>query len=201
MLPRFSLPDDRFMHAVKVDENNVQKAKAYTALALEHDPSLIHANFSTKALLDHEVLLMQAFECELLLFSVHPDLAELLADLKRHPQVGAAAFPDTAHRDTQARPRVSQCAWSIACDAYCSRGCLMESPPSVALACVVLAAQLLQVRTLCSAWIAYNDTHHAGRIAAHRQPTFANLAPPRMIQVCCCMPTHLRCQSARRRTG
>ena len=47
------------MIAVKVDENNIQKAKAYTALALEHQPSLIHAGFNTKMLLDTEVLLMQ----------------------------------------------------------------------------------------------------------------------------------------------
>jgi hypothetical protein len=49
--------------AAKVDENNVQKAKVYTALALEHDPSLMHAAFNTKALLDHEVLLLQARAC------------------------------------------------------------------------------------------------------------------------------------------
>lgn len=132
--------------AVKVDENNVQKAKAYTALALEHDPSLIHANFSTKALLDHEVLLMQALDCQLLLFSVHPDVADLLAALKRHPDCGAAAFEHSANLDKQGRPKVSQCAWSVACDVCCSRACLMEAPSSIALACVLLAAEMVQVR-------------------------------------------------------
>jgi hypothetical protein len=129
---------------VKVEENNVQKAKVYTALALEHDPSLIHAGFNTKLLLDHEVLLMQAFNCHLLLFSAHTDLAGLLDNLKQSKTVPESAF--TSSSSNELSPR----AWNVVCDAYCTRICLMEPPSTIALASLLLAAKLLEVHCPCT---------------------------------------------------
>ena len=121
----------------------MQKAKVYTALALEHDPSLLHAGFNTKMLLDHEVLLMQAFECRMLLFSAHTDLAALLHDLAASGAAAAAASGGGSDGDAP----LSRRAWSVVCDAYCTRACLLEPPSTVALACLVLAAKLLEVRS------------------------------------------------------
>lgn len=128
-----------------MDENNVQKAKVYTALALEHDPSLIHAAFNTKMLLDHEVLLMQAFACRMLLFSAHTDLAALLGDLH-----AASVVPATATGGDGDAP-LSRRAWSVVCDAYCTRACLLEPPSTVALASLLLAAKVLEVRPAAAA--------------------------------------------------
>jgi hypothetical protein len=125
----------RLEHAVKVDENNVQKAKVYTALALEHDPSLLHAAFTTKLLLDHEVLLMQAFNCHLLFFSAHTDLANLLDNFRRSQAISSSSSAD----------ELGVRAWNVVCDAYCTRICLMEPPSTIALAALVLAAKLLKV--------------------------------------------------------
>jgi hypothetical protein len=87
---------------------------------------------------------VQVFECNLLLYSVHPDVAVLLDDMKRHPALRSAAFEDRL--DDTGNCRLGQAAWSIACDAYCSRACLMEAPPIIALACVLLAAKENEVR-------------------------------------------------------
>jgi hypothetical protein len=143
--PTKEVPSESGMLAVKVEENNVQKAKVYTALALEHDPSLIHAAFNTKTLLDTELLLMQAFDCQLLLFSVHSELGLLLQDMMRHSSLALRRVAFEERIDVEGHPEISQYAWNVACDVYCSPACLMESPGTIALACVVLAAKLLQV--------------------------------------------------------
>jgi hypothetical protein len=128
--------------AVKFNENNIQKAKAYTALALEHDPSLIDT-FSTKVLLDHEVLLMQAFDCQLLIFSVHTELPTLLLDMKRIPALAKIVFEDKVGADGV--PLLSSASWSVACDAHCCGACLLEPPFTVALACIIIGAKVLKV--------------------------------------------------------
>jgi hypothetical protein len=128
--------------AVKAEECNVQKAKVYTAMALEHDPSLIASGFSTKALLDREVLLVQSMECSLLVFSAHTDLAQILLDMKEDPGIAKAAFGSDGGSE------LSRAAWSLVCDAHCTHACLIASPSDIALACAVLAAHLVKVSLL-----------------------------------------------------
>lgn len=134
--------------AVKAEENNVQKAKVYTALALEHDGSLQHAAFTTKMLLDTELVLMHAFDCHLLVFSAHTELGLLLADIKEHhAALRKVVFEERV--DQQGQPLLSRTAWSVTCDAHCSSACLSEPPACVALASLILAAKLEQVPLVC----------------------------------------------------
>jgi hypothetical protein len=127
---------------VKAEECNVQKAKVYTAMALEHEPSLIASNFSTKALLDREVLLVQSMECSLLVFSAHTELSRILLDMKKDPDIAKAAFGAEGKAD------LCQAAWSLVCDAHCSHVCVIAAPSAIALACAVLAAHLVKVGSI-----------------------------------------------------
>jgi hypothetical protein len=132
--------------AVKVNENNIQKSKTYTALALEHDPSLLEL-FTTKVLLDNEVLLMQALDCDLLVYSAHTDTVPLLNSMKRYDGIRKAVFEQ--HVDANGKPLLAKHAWSAICEAYTSGVCNIEPPSTVAAACLLLAAKALGVRSDC----------------------------------------------------
>lgn len=138
----FTLGHTKERYAVKVNENNIQKSKFYTAFAINHDQSLV-GTFTTKMLLDNEVLLLQALDCNLLTFSAHSDLPPILHDMKKHKTMRKAVFEDNL--DSNHKPLLAQHAWSAVCDAYCCGAGNVEPPCTIAIACVVLAANFLKV--------------------------------------------------------
>lgn len=138
------LPPNAGHDAVKVNENNIQKSKFYTAFAINHDQSLV-GTFTTKMLLDNEVLLLQALDCNLLTFSAHSDLPPILNNMKEHKAMRKAVFED--HVDSSKNPLLARHAWSAVSDAYCCGAANVEPPITVALACVFLAANFLKVRS------------------------------------------------------
>lgn len=127
---------------MKVNENNIQKSKFYTAFAINHDQSLV-GTFTTKMLLDNEVLLLQALDCNLLTFAAHSDLPPILSDMKKCKLMRKAVFED--HVDGNGHPLLAQHAWSAVSDAYCCGAGNIEPPSTVAMACVFLAANFLKV--------------------------------------------------------
>lgn len=94
-------------------------------------------------LLDNEVLLLQALDCNLLTFSAHSDLLPILHDMKKHKTMRKAVFEDNV--DSNQNPVLAQHAWSAVCDAYCCGAGNVEPPCTIAIACVVLAANFLKV--------------------------------------------------------
>lgn len=129
--------------AVKVNENNIQKSKTYTALALEHDPSLLDI-FTTKMLLDNEVLLLQALDCDLLIYSAHTDTVPLLETMKHFEGMNKAVYEE--HVDANGKPVLARHAWSIINEAYTCGVCNIEAPSTVACASLLLAGNTLGVR-------------------------------------------------------
>lgn len=129
--------------AVKVNENNIQKSKTYTALALEHDPSLLDI-FTTKVLLDNEVLLLQALDCDLLVFSAHTDTIPLLETMKHFEGMNKAVYEQ--HVDDAGKPVLGRIAWSVINDAYTCGVCNIEAPSTVAISCLLMAGKYLKVR-------------------------------------------------------
>jgi hypothetical protein len=128
-----------------VNENNIQKAKIYTALALEHDPSLLDI-FTTKMLLDNEVLLLQALECDLLVFSAHMDTVPLLESMKECEAMRKAVYEDNV--DSSGKPAIGRLTWSIINEAYICGVCNIADPSTVAIASLLLAGKTLGVRCM-----------------------------------------------------
>lgn len=113
-------------------------------MALKHDPSLLASGFTTKILLEREVQLLAGLDCRLLVFSAHTELARILRDLR-----AALSAPSTTRA---AWSSLRDTAWGLVCDAHCAPICVVATPSAIALACVVLAAQLAEVE--CVEWLA-----------------------------------------------
>lgn len=130
-----------------MNENNIQKSKTYTALALEHDPSLLDV-FTTKMLLDNEVLLLQALECDLLVFSAHTDTVPLLDSIKNFEAMNKAVFEE--HVDDDGKPVLGRLSWSVINDAYTCGVCNIEAPCVVAVAGLLMAGKILMYDAFCA---------------------------------------------------
>jgi hypothetical protein len=97
-------------------------------------------------LLDNEVLLLQALECDLLVFSAHTDTVPLLETMKDFEGMKKAVYEE--HVDSSGKPVIGRLAWSIINDAYICGVCNIEDPSTVALASLLLAGKTLGVRCM-----------------------------------------------------
>ena len=94
-------------------------------------------------LLDNEVLLLQALDCDLLVFSAHTDTVPLLDSIKEFEGMNKAVNEE--HVDAEGKPVLARIAWNVINDAYMCGVCNIEAPCNVAMACLLHAAKQLGV--------------------------------------------------------
>lgn len=97
-------------------------------------------------LLDNEVLLLQALDCDLLVFSAHTDTVPLLETMKHFEGMNKAVYEE--HVDDSGTPVLGRLAWSVINEAYTCGVCNIEAPCVVAIACLLMAGKTVGVRCI-----------------------------------------------------
>lgn len=123
-------------------EENSQHSKTVMINVLRHKHELV-GPIDTKLLLDFEMIVVQELGFNLLVFSPHHSLREYLLDFRQHPSACKRAFEELLNERKE--PLISQVSWGLVCDACCCGACVLEPPFTIALAALILAAQMLKI--------------------------------------------------------